>query len=105
MPRRTLIPYLLLLVLTILALGAAALAVAQGPGTVSPTSATGYTATHCTDLHLENGSGCLYVRVSSKEEECVATGLRRIVATAKHLAPAINEAKALIAKCEGSDGH
>lgn len=105
MARRKLLPYVLLLVLTFLAVGAAALAVAQGPGTVSPASATGYTATHCTALHLENGSGCLYVRVSLKEEECVATGLRRIVATAKHLVPAVNEAKVLIAKCEGSDGH
>ena len=36
MPRQNLIPYALMLALTLLALGAAALAIAQGPATVSP---------------------------------------------------------------------
>jgi hypothetical protein len=101
LPRRNLIPYVLLLTLTVLAGLAIALAVTDAPVTYPPT--TGYVATHCTELQRD--TGCLWVRVSSREADCVTTGLRRIVATSKTLAVSVSEAKALIARCESSTGH
>jgi hypothetical protein len=103
MPRRNLVPYVLLLVLTLLAIGAAVLAVAQGPATVSPTTPTHQSAFGpCSTLRRDGGCQYFSVTVNPSTRACVFNEVRREITVTTDLSTLKKEMKAVIAKCDPS---
>lgn len=99
MRRRNVLPYVLLLVLTLLAVGAAALAVTQGPATVGPAAVKGYVAVHCS----EHGSCAVFVAspIPKGDRACVAVELHQLIRTTHDASALADGVEAILAKCEG----
>jgi hypothetical protein len=103
MPHRNLIPYVLLLLLTLLALGAAVLAVAQAPETVSPTGTVDAVSVGC---HLDGGGyvACHITGPQAGVVKCVANGVGKDITP--NAFPAHQKViQAVIAKCEAQNPH
>ena len=109
MPRQNLIPYALMLALTLLALGAAALAIAQGPATVIPAESESVSVVCTTTPGELHGLSCHISGISPAVGLCVTRetplpgtpGTLGRPSTPNGAKSYEKELRSVVAKCEG----
>jgi hypothetical protein len=111
MPRRNLIPYVLLLLLTLLAVGAAALAIAQGPATVSHESVAHPSKENSVTNVCTNavgGATCVHAFITlstPKDVRCVTNGMHRLIKASPDAVTLRKDLREVVTECTKQDGH